>query len=564
MKLKLTSLALLATLVIVFASCSNKASVPVPEDAAIVVHIDGASLSSKLPWEEIKKSEWFKIANEEVKDDLAKKILDNPDESGVDIKSDAYIFMKTRGRGGYAAIICGIKDEKKFETFIGKVREGDGDKVEKKEGLSVIADRGNVLTWNDKRLVFIADNPDINSGASMMGNSGKSRRFDTDSLLKFAREIYDLKGSKSLGSNSKFASLMKEDGDVHFWMNAGSLYSNALPAMLAITKASLLFEGNISAATISFDNGRITAKGRSYYNKELAAIYKKYSMKNIDEDMLKSIPAGDVAAVIAMNYPPEGVKEFISLLGVDGLVNMFLAEAGFSVEDFVKANKGDLLLSVSDFSFGEKEKTITMYDGTTSTYKSTQPDAKLLFATSVADKPSFEKLMTILKEKISQEAGASANDFVNKIPYLLKDNWFIAGNDSVSVHTFGAAKTDHSFISKIKGHPMGGFLDIQKFISGSKASFADDSTATLIADQSLKVWQDIIFHGGEFKDGGTDSYMEINMVDKNTNSLKQLNNYLGFIAGKMREQEKKREEAYRREWDTPGVDSVQVAPAPAK
>jgi hypothetical protein len=562
MKLKLTSLALLATLVIVFASCSGKADVPVPEDAAVIIHIDGASLSSKLPWDEIKKSDWFKVANEEIKDDLAKKILDNPDESGVNVKSDAYLFMKTRGRGGYVAFICAINDEKKFEAFMGKAKEGA--KVEKKEGLSVIADQSNVLTWNNKRLVFIADNPDLNSGASMMGNSGKSRRFDTDSLLKFAKEVYDLKGSKSIGSNSKFASMMKEGGDVHFWMNAGSLYGNSLPAMLAITKASLLFEGNISAATISFDNGKITTKGRSYYNKELAAVYKKYSMKNIDEDMLKSIPAGDVAAVIAMNYPPEGVKEFISLLGVDGLVNMFLAEAGFSVEDFVKANKGDLLLSVSDFSFGEKEKTITMYDGTKSTYKSTEPNAKILFATSVADKPSFEKLMTILKEKIGQEAGASANDFVNKIPYLLKDNWFIAGSDSASVHSFGAAKTDHSFISKIKGHPMGGFLDIQQFISGSKSSFADDSTATLIADHSLKVWQDIVFHGGEFKDGGTDSYMEINMVDKNTNSLKQLNSYLGFIAVKMREKEKRREEAYRRNGDNYFMDSVQVMPAPAK
>ena len=76
--------------------------------------------------------------------------------------------------------------------------------------------------------------------------------------------------------------------------------------MLAITKASLLFEGNISAATISFDNGKITAKGRSYYNKELAAVYKKYSMKNIDEDMLKSIPAGDVAAVSERIYIPAG------------------------------------------------------------------------------------------------------------------------------------------------------------------------------------------------------------------------------------------------------------------
>jgi hypothetical protein len=101
-------------------------------------------------------------------------------------------------------------------------------------------------------------------------------------------------------------------------------------------------------------------------------------------------------------------------------------------------------------------------------------------------------------------------------------------------------------------------MDIQKFITGARPSFASDSTATLIADESLKYWQDIIFYGEEYRDGGIESYFEINMVDKNTNSLKQLNNYLGFIAVKMIDLEKKRKEEYK-SWENQ-ADSVVVKP----
>lgn len=88
-----------------------------------------------------------------------------------------------------------------------------------------------LLTWNDKKLVFVVDNPDINSA----GFSGSSRqqRFEKDSLIAIAKEIYDLKGKKSLGNNSKFSSLLNDKGDMH--CAAGSLYSNAMPAILAIT-----------------------------------------------------------------------------------------------------------------------------------------------------------------------------------------------------------------------------------------------------------------------------------------------------------------------------------------
>ena len=74
MKMRSLPIACLLMLVLFAVSCSKKSDVPVPADAAMVVHIDGASLNSKLSWEEIQQSEWYKLANEKTTDSLAKKV----------------------------------------------------------------------------------------------------------------------------------------------------------------------------------------------------------------------------------------------------------------------------------------------------------------------------------------------------------------------------------------------------------------------------------------------------------------------------------------------------------
>ena len=145
----------------------------------------------------------------------------------------------------------------------------------------------------------------------------------------------------------------------------------------------------------------------------------------------------------------------------------------------------------------------------------------------------------------------------SNIPYQLKDNWFIAGSDSASVFSFGTTTTEQPFVAKFKGHPVAGFVDIQKFVTGAKPMM--DSTALMIADESLKTWQDIVFYGGEFKNDATETHMEISLVDKNTNSLKQLNNYLGVVARVMDAHEKKKK-LEMGPYSAP--DSV-VAPLPA-
>ena len=52
---------LAAAVVLILASCNktNKQGKPVPKDAAVVVLFDGASLLSKLPWDDVKQNALF-------------------------------------------------------------------------------------------------------------------------------------------------------------------------------------------------------------------------------------------------------------------------------------------------------------------------------------------------------------------------------------------------------------------------------------------------------------------------------------------------------------------------
>ena len=93
----LFSFSLLALLI---SSCGKKtADVLIPENAVMVFHINAASLSSKLSWDEIKNSEWFKLANKEGSaNDFEKKMLDDPENSGIDLKSDMYSSVQMSGK----------------------------------------------------------------------------------------------------------------------------------------------------------------------------------------------------------------------------------------------------------------------------------------------------------------------------------------------------------------------------------------------------------------------------------------------------------------------------------
>jgi hypothetical protein len=298
-------------------------------------------------------------------------------------------------------------------------------------------------------------------------------------------------------------------------------------AVLNMTKAKSIFEDNVTAMSLNFDNGKITAKSKHFYSDQMSKIYANNKSENISADVINRIPSSDVVAVLAFNYSPTGLKEVLKLTGLDAMADMYLEKINFSIDDFVKANKGEVLLAVTD----PKAKMDTMnFGGETHVYP-LKPDMNVLFATSVKDKASFEKMVTLIWD-LSKQVRKGGDEAKPGISYKLENNWFAVSNIAEYTDKFLAGgKNKFSFTDKITGHPMGLYIDLQRIIKFAGSMSKDSSAANkTIYDASLNMWQDITAKGGDYNDKSSESEFEINLVDKNTNSLKQLNQYIDKIA----------------------------------
>ncbi len=527
-----------AIVIATFTSCSKggKTGLLVPEDAAIVFHINNASLSSKLSWEDIKQSQWFREAGTDVADEWGKKLLEDPSASGIDTKSDFVLFLKKEKKNGYLVINGGVKDAAALENFS---KHMDQDAAISKDGnlsFAVYKDK-TVMAWNATHFSFVAAMPMPDAGNFMNidsdgfeededdGDSDSS--ISADDLKAFGKKVLTLKNSERLDKDSRFAEMIKDGSDMHLWMNTEKYYGDMFgPMMSMFGNLAALTNGNLSASSINFADGKITMTSKQYYGKEMDALVSKYQSKPISEEMAGLIPSDNVAAALVMNYPPDGLNEMLKMIKVDGIVNVLLAQSGFSTDDFVKANKGDLLLAVTDFSIKEKTEEFEMGNGKKTSYSTTEPDAKVLFATSVKDKASFEKLITVLWDQTKDLPMKE----LPPISYKLENNWFAAGNDSAQVAKFLAGESKKSaFTAKISGHPMGFFVDLKKVMTAA-ATTTKDSSSKAALDAALNTWEDITAWGGEYRNKAIEMYAEINLADKQTNSLKQLNAFLDKMA----------------------------------
>ena len=547
------SLLLLAIITSFIFSCkqTNKTGAMIPNDAAVVFHLNANSLNSKLSWDEVKQTNWFKETYADAPDSLAKKLMDDPANSGMDIKSDFIFFLKNQGSYGYMVFEGFVKDAAAFEAFNKKVsngsattKDGDYNKMQ--------LPGGAIVTWNKDRFAYVIDAPFMNMSKNFAMEEGGTPTEPTsltaDTLMQIGKSLFSLKSDNSLGGNEKFGEMIKEEGDLHLWLNSEYMYNGMGAGMVSVMKINTLIQGNVSATTFNFDDGKITMKSKGYYNKELGRLFDKYPAKEISSDLVNRIPSQNVVAAFVMNYPPEGLKEFMKVIGVDGIVNGFLGKANYSIDEFIKANKGDIVVAVTDFAITTRTDTINVEDGAPLTNTQSGPSAKVLFATSINDKAAFDKLIGTVKAQGGDEISRGMPD----ITYNLNNNWFAISNSPDHVSKFLAGgNTNQAFAKKISGHPFGGYIDIQKILRSTEANMKD-STEMSAFNASLQLWQDIIITGGEYKNGALSGEAEINFINKDVNSLKQLNSYFDQMSKTIKA--KKRQYQYSMDSLPPAVE----------
>jgi hypothetical protein len=207
----------------------------------------------------------------------------------------------------------------------------------------------------------------------------------------------------------------------------------------------------------------------------------------------------------------------------------------------MKATKGDILFAVTDVTIKADSVIIDSIKNTQKYFQ--KPGGSFLFSVSIGDKDAFNKLLN-LWNTIGKEATK------NNIFQKTDDKYFTLSNSQDAVNKyFSGTQSNPDFLSKIKDHPMGGYVDVQMILKAIQPELTKDTTGKLYYDRNVAMWNNLYFTGGDYKSGGLVSNGELNLVDKTTNSLKQLNQFINDIF-KIRNEEKKK---HKTEW---GIDSV--------
>ena len=519
--MKTRLLTVLAFAVLLFAACTNKDasqySLMIPDDAPFVVHISGSSLSSKISWEEISESAWFREMANKSDDSLASELLKDPSNSGIDTKADLVVFSKTPGNRSYVVVAGTIADPGKFEKFISTLHKEEKAETKTENGFSYQASSQGAVIWNKSRFAFCGDNESGAFGGRpvRMGFNGEdvspSSGYGPDSLKYFAEATLTPKSKGNLEADARYQELIKDGRDIHMWVNSGTLnsgMSNFSPIDL-----SGWLKGNVSAMSFNFDNGKITGKFKQYAGEEMKKLMEKHSAEPIPAALINRIPDTAALAVMAFSFPPAAIKDFLRATGADSFLEMGLGQQGFSVDDLIAATKGQMLLTLSN-------------PGTATEPGSPMSTMKFLFATSVNDKKAFEKLVTSIwdtfkKMKGGDEEGGKAPEL--PFNYKIQDDWFALSNVAELTDGFLAGGSHpQQFADRLAGHPFGMYVDLQRIIRVFQRSGDPDGKFS----EPLNTWQDVFVTGGNYANGASTAEMEINMVDKSTNSLKQLNRYL--------------------------------------
>jgi hypothetical protein len=268
----------------------------------------------------------------------------------------------------------------------------------------------------------------------------------------------------------------------------------------------------------------------------MTKIFKRYSGSHVSEDLVKSIPGKEVQGALAISFNPKALLELMKLFGLDGYMNIATSRLGFKVDDFIKANKGDILFAVSDLH--NKIDTSVTALGEGSVTSITKAEGNYFFATTIGDKGSFNKMSDALKKMMSSGLGGMDQGLVTGS----NEKVFVLTNNGANKENFlkGPIQSP-DFLASISGAPIGGYLNLHSVVNAMQPDANADSSDKALHALMLNMWDKVSLKGGAMDDDAMTQEIVIGLLNKQENSLKQINRFSSELSNIKKEQDKKRE-----------------------
>lgn len=497
----------------------------IPKTAALVLGINSKQIQQKLVTEGITIGKLFESIQQKDTSNPMTKALKEAENSGVDLQGDVYIAMIPGENGqSYIAAYAALKDEAKFEAFI---KEKSKKEVKAGTDFKYVADEAqNGIIGFDKNLIIGVFG--FNPNASRFGGEGGSAALDEKSAVEILNNLYHLKGDQSVATIESFKEVHTEKGDVIFWMSSEQIYAfnpgtpSGMAALMS-TNMKKLTAGSYQTAAVHFENGKIRVNSLSYAGKEMQEIMKKYPMEKVNISMLETYPSEDIFGFALLNFDLRMLGDIIKLTGMDGLANVGLAEAGLTLDDILKAFKGEIALIGSDFSVKSQP---SEWD---SSYKVTKPELKWAFNMKVGDKASFEKVMN--SPMVGQMFTKQGEEYVPNQPLgpvalSINDKRILAASDAALLTAYDAGKgkatVESGVLSKAKGSVMSMYVNVEKLVNNIPAE--EMKLPDSVSNELKNLLKDITVVSEPNSGKTQKSVLELNFKNENQNTLVQIVN----------------------------------------
>lgn len=495
-----------------------------PANAKTIIKINSTSLRQKMKWEDLMNTKLFTDFLKEVPQE-GKDFIKNPEHTGIDLGQGFFVVMPSNAGKGTKPVIYGIpKDTARFSAMIKKLNPQK--KITKVGNGKLFVDKNTAVAWNKEIFIITGIASKEQTASQTAKDKAAAELAQTKQLTEKSKAL--LARRPTAFSNEYFTSLLKEDGDIYLWTNntiQGESKKGKSP-VFGMLNRNLMQRAEYNSGIIKFESGKAVMQMKRYMPPSLDSIYSKYSLGNINLETLKKLPAGQPLLVISFHFSPDMLNEILTKTGADNVLDS-LNKKNIKKDDILAAIKGDAMIAVMKASDFSKEDSVT----------SKLMGLQVFIAGGINDKEKFKSLTdswNAKKDSSSQES----NNPLGKIPkpfVLSNDSFFVASISQIAAQNFLSSPGNNSAIENLfqpyKNHPSVSIVDLRT-IFGLAGPFLFKRKSQEEAEQTAKMlgaFDKLISYGGQYTSNYVSTTVELTLVNKDENSLKQFLNLLDLL-----------------------------------
>lgn len=493
-----------------------------PENAKMILKINPASLGQKIKWEDLVKYKMFEDFLKQVPKE-GKDFIKNPSRTGIDLSQGLFVVVPAGANKETKPIIYGIpKDTAQFAAMMKKINPQK--KITKLGNGKLMIDKNTAIAWNHD--IFII------TGAVSKEPTDQTAKAKAAAELTNAKYLTEkckalLNKRKTAFSNEYFTSLLKEDGDLYLWTNntvqQQEQKKGKAPEVLGMLNKNLMRNADYTAGTIKFETGKVSMQMKRYMPASFDSILRKYPLAKINTAPLKKLPEGSPIFLYSFSFSPAMMNEIFTKAGAEHLLDS-LSKKNIKKEDILGALRGDAMLAVMKTNdFSEEDSVTSKLNG-----------IQVFLAGGINDKEKFKKINELLQSK--KDSGS--DNPARKIPkpfIFSNDSFFVASISQMAAEKFLTSPGNNSEVEKLF-HPYTGYtgaaiLDLRT-IFGLAGQIILKRQSPEEAKQSMEIlgmFDKLIIYSAQHTNNYTPGAMELTLVNKDENSLKQFLNLLDLL-----------------------------------